>query len=62
MKNKKQSEIDKAQLVLINNTIKYWEGLRDRYERAIKNGRCDECGEPLMFDENETCEDCLCPE
>ncbi len=57
-----QKIIDKAKLDLALMMISYLEGLQDRYECAVSNGRCDECGKPLMFDENKTCEDCLCPE
>ena len=57
-----QKIIDKAKLDLAIMMVSYWEGALERYDRAVKNGRCNECGEPLMFDENKTCEDCLCPE
>ena len=57
-----QKIIDKAKLDLALMMISYLEGLQDRYGCAVSNGRCDECGKPLMFEDKETCEDCLCPE
>lgn len=61
MKNK-QLEFDKGQLSLADGMLHYWQSKYDYIEKAVKYGRCNECNEPLMFDEKDTCEDCLCPE
>jgi len=61
MKNK-QLKQDKAQLDIATEMISFWQSKYDYIDKAIQNGRCNECNEPLMFDEKETCEDCLCPE
>lgn len=31
------------------------------YQRALENGRCEECKDPLVKGESNICEDCLCP-
>lgn len=55
----KQKLIDKAQLDLASEMCSFWEGKLNYLEKAVENGRCNKCKEPLMFDEKETCEDCL---
>ncbi len=57
-----QKIIDKAKLDLAIMMISYLENLKDRYQHAVSYGRCNECGKPLMFENKETCEDCLYPE
>jgi len=55
---------DEIRLEFAKEELGYWKHRIREYEKAIKNGRCDECKEPLNFLEkrNGTCEDCLCPE
>jgi hypothetical protein len=57
-----QKDFDRGQLDIAKRMIEFWENEYEYIERALENGRCNECNSPLMFDENETCEDCLCPE
>lgn len=42
------------------------DNILNEHEKAAKNGRCDECEQPLTNDERNsgqtTCEDCMCPE
>ena len=62
MKPEEQKSMDNAKAELAVQMISHWEGTLNYYTKAVENGRCNECNEPLMFDEKETCEDCLCPE
>lgn len=62
MKAKEQKLADKIQLDFTLEMCGFWKGRLSYIEKAVKNGRCNECNKPLMFDEKETCEDCLCPE
>ncbi len=59
---KTSKEYDRGQLQVCYDMIKSFESKKERLERALNYGRCDECNEPLMYDELETCEDCICPE
>lgn len=61
MKNK-HLEFDKGQIAIAAEMLTFWQDKYDYLEKAVENGRCNECDKPLMFDEEETCEDCLCPE
>ena len=52
-------EYDKGQMELSKSMIEYWTNQFEYLEKAVNNGRCKECKDPLMFDEKEICEDCL---
>jgi len=62
MKAKEQKLIDQGKMEQAERMKQFWEGEYLHYENAFTYGRCKECNHPLMFDEKETCEDCLCPE
>jgi Zn finger protein HypA/HybF involved in hydrogenase expression len=58
------SAIERAKIVATKRLKMVVDTAIHEYEKAEKNGRCDECQEPLTFLEakdGKTCEDCLCP-
>ena len=62
-KNLLQSE-EKAKIVATKRLKMVVDTAISEYEKAEKNGRCDECQEPLTSLEarnGKTCENCLCP-
>ena len=57
-----KKEEDKIRLKVAKEELAYWEHRIKYYKLAVRNGRCDECRNPLTSDEKDVCENCLCPE